>query len=486
MKTPMKTNTAPRPLRSAQRFTWHGLSALALAVLSACAVVPPHAPQGRLITPEQTGLGSVSASFALQNQWWQDFKDPQLDALIERALADSPSLSLARARLARAAAASDAAGANELPSAGLGVDATRQRFSEHGLYPPPLAGSVRNTATIQASLNYDVDFFGRHKAELEAALGRERAASAEQAYARLLLASQLTHSYLSLARVLAQRELLGAQLQTREQALALTRQRTEAGLDTAVELRGAESPLPELRRQQVLLAEQAELLRHQLAALSAQSPDATAGLSPSLPEGSLQGLGNQVALGLDLLGRRPDVVAARWRVEASTQDVSTARTQFYPNVSLTAFAGFSSIGFDQLLKSGSYQAGFGPSLRLPLFEGGRLRAQLRGSVAEQDAAIATYNSTVLEAVRDASDQLSSLQSQQRQRAEQEALLRNAQASLDLATQRYAAGLGTQLPVLNARQQLLQQRRQALDLRAQTLDAQVSLARSLGGAAELPR
>lgn len=461
------------------KFRRSGLCLLLAAALSACAVVPPHASQARLLTPAQSGLDAEARLPALTSAWWRGFQDPQLDALVERALAEAPSLALAQARMARAAAASEAAGASASANVGLGLDATRQRFTEHGLYPPPLAGSVRNSATLQAGLSYEFDFFGRHRAELDAALGRERAAAAEAAAARLLLTTQLTRSYLALARVLGQAQLLQAQLLDREQALALVRQRVAAGLDSAQELRGAEAPLPELRRQQLLLNEQAELLRHQLAALSAQPQAATATLAPALPAAELA-LGESGALGVDLLGRRPDLVAARWRVEASVQDVALARSQFYPNISLTAFAGYSAIGLDRLLQSGSYQAGFGPSLRLPLFESGRLRAQLRGSVAEQDAAIASYNQALLDALRDAGDQLSSLASQAQQAAEQEALLRNAQASLELATQRFEAGLATRLAVLNARQQVLQQRRQALELRARTLDSQVSLLRSLGG------
>jgi len=490
MNQPAQGCASPRAYRLPRlpRLARQALSVLALAAmaaLGACAIVPSHPSQAKLLTPEQAGLDAAAAPTALHQDWWQDFHDAQLDALMARALADSPNLVLAQARISRAAAVIESAQAAELPNASLAVDASRQRFTENGIYPAPLAGSVRNLGTIQANVGYDFDFFGRHKAELEAALGRQRAAQAEQASARLLLATQITRGYLSLARVLAQAELLQTQMQLREQALSLTRQRVQAGLDTSVELRGAESPLPELRRQHVVLGEQAEILRHQLAALSAQPPSATATLNPKLPEASLP-LGPVNALSLDLLGRRPDVLAARWRVEASAQDVASARTQFYPDISLSAFAGFNAIGFDKVLKSGSYQAGFGPSLHLPLFDSGRLRAQLRGSVAEQDAAIASYNAALLDAVRDASDQLSTLQSQQGQRVEQEALLRNAHSSLELASQRYAAGLSTQLPVLSARQQWLQQSRQALDLRAQTLDAQVSLLRSLGGAPELSR
>ncbi|MFG6449352.1 efflux transporter outer membrane subunit [Roseateles sp. BYS180W] len=479
------TPALPHPTPPHAR-TWPLLLAVLGLALTACAPMPHVAPRAALLAPEQVGLAaqqSPAEAFASAEAkaWWTRYQDPQLNALMQRALAQSPSLAQARARVQRAAALVEGARASELPLIGAGVDVTRQRYPEHGLYPPPLAGSLRTTATVQAGVSYDWDFFGRHAAELEAALGQARAVQAESEAAALMLSAQLARSYLALAKALAHKELLNQQLQQREQTLALVRQRVAAGLDTGLEARSAEAPLPELRRQVWALDEQATLLRQQLASLSAQSPQALATLAPQLPAAlDLPAAAGQDALGLDLLGRRPDVVAARWRVEASTQQLAVARAQFYPNLSLTAFAGFSAIGLDQVLKAGSLQYGLGPSLRLPLFDTGRLRAQFKGSAAELDASVAAYNAAVLEAVREASGQLASLQSLQRQHSEQQALLNNARATRALAAQRFDAGLGSKLAVLSAQGSVLQQERQSLELRGQTLEAQVGLIRALGG------
>jgi NodT family efflux transporter outer membrane factor (OMF) lipoprotein len=454
------------------------LGALSLAALAACAPIPKLAEPARPLDAAQLGVQSAAASTALSSDWWQAYRDPQLDALMARAFEQSPSLALARARLARAAASIDGAESANKPVVGASFDATRQRYTEHGLVPPPVAGSIRTNATLQAGISYEWDFFGRHEAALKAALGTQKAVQADAAAARLNLSAAIAHAYIGLARVLAQAELLQQQQQRSEQSLALVRERVAAGLDAQPALRSAETPLPELRRQALALEVQASLLRHQLAALSAQPMDSLAVLQPRLPQAlSLQ---PQSQLQLDLLGRRPELVAARWRVEAATRQVDEARTQFYPNISLTAFAGFNALGFDELLKSGSRQMGFGPSLRLPLFDTGRLRAQLKGSAAETDAAVAAYNSALLEALRDASDSLSSLQSLQRQSGEQDDALRHVQASRDLARQRHQAGLGNLLAVLSAEQSVLSQRRQLLDLQGLALDAQITLMRSLGG------
>jgi NodT family efflux transporter outer membrane factor (OMF) lipoprotein len=187
----------------------------------------------------------------------------------------------------------------------------------------------------------------------------------------------------------------------------------------------------------------------------------------------------------DLLGRRADIAAARWRVEAATSDVANAKTQFYPNVNLTAFVGFQSLGFGKLLKSGSEQWGVGPAVHLPIFEGGQLRANLRGKAADLDAAIESYNAAVIDAVRDAADQVSSAQSIARQQAEQRDAQTAAEGAYDIAVQRYRAGLGNYLNVLTAETAVLAQRRLAVDLAARALDTQVGLARALGGGWQAP-
>ena len=160
--------------------------------------------------------------------------------------------------------------------------------------------------------------------------------------------------------------------------------------------------------------------------------------------------------------------------------MAQARTLFYPNVDLMAFVGLNSFGLDRLLRAGSENYGVGPAVRLPLFDAGRLRANLRGKTADLDAAVESYNAAVLDAVRDAADQAASLQSVARQQREQAAAQTAAESAYDLALQRYRAGLGTYLVVLTAEGNVLAQRRAAADLKARALDAQVALARALGG------
>ncbi len=478
--TRQRQPTEHRP-RVASTLTLATMAATLVSVavlLAGCASPGPQPTPLARTTPAALGLAAEATAPAVDAQWWRSLGDPQLDALIERALAGQPSLQTAVARLQRAEAGVLTAGAAFGPQAGLGVDVTRQRYPEHSLYPPPIAGNQRTSATVQANGSIELDFFGRHQAALEAALGQQRAAQSDLAAARLVLAGRVAQAYVALSRLFDQREVAQRALAQREAMLALTRQRVQGGFDTQVELRQAESAVPEARQQIEALDEQIALARHQLAALSGQAPGALATLAPKL--GPLQQQPLPQVLGADLLGRRPDVTAARWRVEAATQDVASARAQFYPDINLVGFVGLSSLGLDNLFELGSRNLGIGPALRLPIFDGGRLRAQLKGRNADLDASIAAYNGAVLDALREVADASASAQSVQRQQEQQSQAQAAAESAYEFAQQRYRAGLGTYLTVLSAESSVLAQRRLAVDLKARALDSRIALMRSLGG------
>jgi NodT family efflux transporter outer membrane factor (OMF) lipoprotein len=459
------------------------LGATIVLTLAGCASPAGIAPSAKLAAPASLGADATAAAAPVAVDWWRAFDDPVLDDLIARATAGNPSLRVAAARSARAAANVAAAGAARAPQLSGSLDATHQRFTENGIYPPPLAGSVRDTATVQLNGSWELDFFGRRRAELESAIGGERAAIADAEAARVLLAVNVTRNYVQLARLLEQRKVLERVLAQREEVFSLTRQRVSAGLDTNVELRQTEGLRPETRQQIEAVDEQIALARHALAALVAEPPARFDALAPELS--AIRPVAIPEAVPADLLGRRADIVAARWRVEAAAGDVAAQRAQFYPNVNLTAFVGLSSLGLDRLVRAGSEQWGVGPAIRLPIFDAGRLRAGLSGRTAELDAAVESYNGTLVDAIHDVADQISSTRSVVRQQREQEAAQASAEAAYDLATQRYRAGLGNFLTVLAAESNVIAQRRLATDLRARAIDAQVLLVRALGGGYTAP-
>jgi NodT family efflux transporter outer membrane factor (OMF) lipoprotein len=445
--------------------------------LGACADMSGIAPQARLRDAASVGLVQGEPA-AVPQQWWREFGDAQLDRLVEQALAGNPSLRVAQARLRRAQATSEVADAALLPQVNGSLDLTRQRYTANGAVPPPLAGAILESGTLQLGTSWELDFFGKNRAALEAALGATRAAQADTDAAQILVASNVVRSYLQLARINDQLGVARRTLAQREEALRLVNDRVNAGLDTRLELRQSEGALPEARQQIEALNEQAALARHTLSALVGQPNTEVARTDSALA--AIKTVANPSSIPADLLGQRADIAAARWRVEAAGYDVKNAKAQFYPNVNLMAFVGFSSIGLSRLVDAGSRQWGVGPAVRLPIFEAGRLRANLRGKTADYDAAVESYNSAVIDAIHEVADQLASGQSIARQQAEQRQAQDAAEAAYDIAIQRYQAGLGNYLNVLAAENAVLAQRRLAVDLAARSLDTQVGLIRALGG------
>lgn len=454
------------------------LAAVAAAlVLAGCASTKGIEPEAKLREPA-VPHASAQAVPAVSSQWWRDFGDPQLDALVEQALRDSPTLGVARARLRRAQSATELAHSATLPQINGEFDVTRQHFSRNGMFPPPIGGSTITNVTAQANLNWDLDFFGKHEAALKASLGAARAAQADVAAARLLLASNVARTYFQLVRAQEQLGVARRTLGQRQEQLNLVHQRVTAGLDTTLEQRQAEGALPEARQQVEALGEQAQVTRNALAALVGASELPQLGKVPAI--GAIKASTVLPVLPADLLGRRPDVAAARGRVEAATQNIAAAKAEFYPSVNLVAFAGLNSRGLANLIDFGSRNWAAGPAIRLPIFQQERLRAGLRSRTADLDEAIESYNGAVVEAIHEAADAVSSLQSLERQQSEQRQALVAAEGAYDIAVQRYKAGLGTYLNVLTAETSVLAQRRLGVDLAARVLDARVALYRALGG------
>ncbi len=458
------------------------LSALmsSVLVLAACATQQDIQPTEHADVSDRLGVKAPALREAAQTTaaWWEALGDARLNSLVTQALADGPSVRVAQARMLKAQAMAGYVRGGDRPQIQASAEVDRQRYSELGLFPPPLSGKPITVGTLQLEGSWELDLFGKQRAELDAAIGQSKAAEADLEAARLLLSNQVVRTYAQLARQIAQRDVLQRLLAQREQTLGLVKQRVQAGLDTAVELKQGEGALPDARLQLEAVQEQIVLTRHALATLVGQAPDALGELSPDLSVLKVSAVPAHVPV--DLLSRRADVQAARWRVEATGYQTQAARALFYPNVDLVAFGGVNAIGLDRLFDGGGQQWGLMPAIHLPLFDGDRRRSNLQGKVADQDAAIASYNQSVLEAVREAADNLSSVQAIERQQREQAQAQASAESAYDLALQRYRAGLGTYLTVLTSESAVLAQRRAAVDLKARAIDTQAALVRAMGG------
>jgi NodT family efflux transporter outer membrane factor (OMF) lipoprotein len=422
----------------------------------------------------------TSASWPRED-WWKGFADPQLDALIDEALAGTPSGRIARARLDRALALAQSSGAGLGPQVSASADSTRQRYSANGIFPPPIAGATFTQTQLALNFSYDIDLFGRNRALYDAALGEARAAEVDLFAARLLVSSGVAHAYLQLGRAFDQLELTQMTLKQRTAIQDLTRKRVAAGLDSRVELKQVDISIPAARQRTAQLEEQIALLRNQLAALLGKGPDR--GLAIERPRAQAWPVALPSALPADLLGRRPDVVAQRWRVEAARRGIDAAKAQFYPDINLAALVGVQSVTVSNLLSSGSAIPSFGAAVRLPLFDSGRLRGNLAARDAEYDLAVEQYNATLIDAIREVVDQIAAARSIEAQRGEVDAALGSAQEAYDLVVARYRGGLGSYLQVLTVESQLLEQKSLFIDLRARELEQSINLARALGGGFE---
>lgn len=453
------------------------LTACAL-LLGGCANYSGIFPQALKFDGSTLGGNTVSLADWPKENWWQDFGDPVLGGLIEQSLRDSPSLQAAAARLRRASAMAGQSESARWPQLEASASTTRERFGEHGMIPPPFAGTTRSTNELQLFAGWELDFFGRNHEALQAALGEVRASEVEQQAARQLLAVNVARGYYTLARLLAQRGVAEQGWQQRMALSNLVERRFKAGIDTAVELESALGAIPQSARDIAALDEQAGLARHALAALIGELPNALDALQPTLA--ATMSLSIPDALPANLLGHRADVVAARWRVEAAVHDMDSSKAMFYPNINLSVFTGFSAIGFNHWLDSGSRQPGAGLAISLPIFDADRLRSLYRVSAANLDSAVASYNATLLDALRDAADQLSSLRAVDIQIERQQAVLASAQRSYDLALQRYRADISDRLNVLDVESALIAQRSASIDLQARWLDGHIRLINALGG------
>lgn len=408
--------------------------------------------------------------------WWKHFNDPQLDALIGRALAQSPTMAVARARQEQARVAAGAVAA----SAGVRLDAsasvTRQRFSDNYLYPPPYAGHFDNSGQTDLNFSYDFDFWGRNASALKAALGEQEAAKAEAYAAAANLSAAVAKTYFQWQAINAHLALVESVETRRTELIALQAQLVDAGVAAGDNLHPlvADQAAPGLTK--VQLSTQADQTRHALQALVGDRDVPMLVVRP-LPEA---GGGVPADAHIDLLARRADVAAARDQVDASLKNVEAARAAFYPDISIGAFLGLSSLSMSRLLTAQSRELGVSPAIHLPLFDAGRLRANLDSQRADVTLAVAEYNQAVLTAVADVNDAAVRLNGTRQERdaiARQRAAHQRIEAT---AAQRQTAGLGTRRTVVGEQLAILMLDDQEIARRAAALDAQVDLIKALGG------
>ncbi|HZP67300.1 MAG TPA: efflux transporter outer membrane subunit [Rudaea sp.] len=415
--------------------------------------------------------------------WWKQFGDPALDALVERALAEAPNLATASARIRLAERSAEAARAELGVNSSLDASLAREKLSHNGLIPPPYGGMTIWDAEAKLGVNYDFDWWGKNRATLAAAVDEKRAAEADRAAAALVLASSVAQQYFSWQSSQARIELARKLVAEREELARLLRLRLQRGLESSASVAQADAAIETARQDVAALELGQRLVFEQLRALIGAAPGTLAPLAPtSLPA---REAGVPPTLGLDLLARRPEIEAARLRIESQIRRVESAKAEFYPDVNLSAFLGLSSVRLSQALTAHSLTAGVMPALHLPLFDAGRLRAKLGVTRANLDVAIASYNQAVADAASEVSTQAATLAGLAEERKAAERVLAADIAIETNAQTREHRGVADTREVIAADIGIVAARDALAQLDGQRLQAEIALIKSLGGGYRAP-
>ncbi|RDS84160.1 efflux transporter outer membrane subunit [Dyella psychrodurans] len=451
--------------------------------LAGCATSGGLHPNAALSDPAslnaERSLANVQLSEAAwpKDDWWTVLGDPQLSALIAEALHDNPSLVEADARARQAQANAGAVDATRQPTVNVGGGVAEERLPTS--IPALGNGRLGSTKYVYGSFKWNLDVWGGQRAAWEAALGQQRAAEIDAQAARIMLSTNVARAYVQLGYAYAQQDVAFAELKRASEARDLTRQRVAAGIDNQMQLKQSESEVASAQGQKAQADRAIDAAQTSLSVLLGKGPDRGKDITrPALlPPAALSVPAN---LPVELVGHRADLVAARWRVEAASKDITSAKTEFLPNVNIGAMAGLINFGGADLfsLRNRFYEAA--PAISLPIFDGGRRRANLNSKDAQYDLAVAQYDKTLVSAVNEVADDYDAIASMQQQIAAQQRALDAANDAWTLAEQRYKAGIGSYLEALSVRQELLAAEQRMAALHAQQSDLNVQLIQALGG------
>lgn len=468
----------------------------AASLLAGCASVPKSTTD----TPIKLESLATAETFKGQGgawpaqQWWKGFNDPQLNALMDEAFTGAPDLKAAQARVKKAQAFYDQIHAATQADATLNLDMHEMKQSLNMGTPDSVPGfpgfspkvilpqGYQNLTRFTVDADYDIDIWGKSHAALRGAIGQEQAARLEAEVAKQSLAQRIANAYVELDRLYIERDDLNELKQGADIRTQLVQARLDRNLDTMDVLLRAQDDQAQVAQRLAAVDGDIRVQGNLIAALMGKGPDRALSLSrPHLAPEGIDALPDD--LNLNLLGRRPDVIAARLHIEAASDQIKYTAADFYPNVKLSAYLGVEALskgGFNQLFRDGSDVGSIGPAISLPLFKGGRLRAAYRSTEADYDQAVATYDQTLTTAYQEVADAAAKSQSTAAQLKAGDIRIKSAQGSYDLSKARFGKGLGTKIDVLQAHAALVSAEAAQSDLKAQAYNDRIRLIAALGG------
>jgi len=467
-----------------------GSAALAVVVaLAGCAAGPDYVRPAVDVPPawqlEEPWREATPSDAEPKGPWWERFGDARLDALQAQALAQSPTLAIASARLVQARAVVASSEAGQLPSASIAARAARQRISANrplSNYGVPNFATVQDDFTPALAVSYEVDLAGRVRRTIEGARASAEQAAADLENTRLMLGTDLATAYFNLRAIDIELDVVVRSLELQGRSLEFVRTRHDLGAASGLDVAQQQALYDSTRTQLDLLRRQRGPFEHAVATLTG-----TAAPSFSLAPDLRELVPPPVPLGVpsDVLERRPDVASAERAMAAANAQIGVAKAAYYPSITITALGGGESRVFGGIFDAPSLVWSLGASLVQPVFQGGRLDANVEFARANYDATVATYRRVVLTAMQEVEDGITGLASLERADAQARVAVETARRVLELANARYEGGATTYLDVITAQQSLLAAERLAAQLSGQRLLTSVFLIKALGGGWEQP-
>lgn len=458
--------------------------ALIALLLAGCAVGPDYQRPAADVPPawklDAPWRESAPGDSLAKGPWWQRFNDPQLDALEAQALAASPTLAAASARLAQARAVVNAATAGLFPQVSLGTRDQRLGISANRPltnYAAPNFSTAQNDFMLSFTVGYEIDLAGRARRAIEGVRASEQQSQADFENVRLLLTSDLAANYYNLRELDIELDVLRRQIELQRRALDFVSSRHDLGASSGLDVAQQQALLDSTLTQVDVLVKSRTQFEHAIAT-------ATGTPAPlfSLPADVREPVPPTVPLGLpsDILERRPDVASAERAMAAANAQIGIATAAFYPSITLGSSYGVESRVLSTLFDAPSLLWSLGVSATQTVFDGGRLRANVDFARAGYDGTVANYRRTVLTAMQEVEDGITGLAALDRASAQAQRAVASARLVFDMATARYEGGASTFLDVITAQQSLLASERQSAQLIGQRLLTSVFLVKALGG------
>ncbi len=454
------------------------LACTALVLLSSCALMPKESmPEPVALTLEQLEPSLSMTTEPLDTEWWLAAHDPQLNRLMVLALANSPSLDIAVARLNAARSQSQAEQSKLIPQLAGGAQILEEKLSQN-YYLAPGMDQYNGYGIVDLSLSWSLDIWGKQKKYFAAATQRAKAAAINVAAARLLLTSTVARIYADLDKTIHLEKSFTKELTLKTSLYQIAADQQRQGLVDVLVVNQKSTELELARNTLNQSALNVILLKHQLAALAKQGP----GWGELLvaPQADWVGMKLPANIPANLLARRPDLQVLLEQIEASKLDLQGASLEYLPDINLQGLIGYQAFGLPLLLTSNSYTYNVGPAINLPIFDGARIRANVFGKEAARNELIANYESQLVQALREAADGIAAIRvADQDQKTAHEALAW-AQRNVVIGRTRQQAGLFASDKLFELELIRTQQDRLATETKARSDIAKIALIQALGG------